>query len=174
MQSIVPGSGRPAAVARERVGLGQQAGTGLPSALASRPGGRRHGLGCYAGLQIARSFLPGGLAGWIIWPKPEPLAALEHTVDVPGRIASDGSVVRALDEDAARAQLRGAGFAVQRGAPRAARVRAGADHGGQRLCPPKQPHLLAVVAIAVCWGAFAPPRMRPGETSTAHAGAGIL
>jgi N-methylhydantoinase A len=57
-------------------------------------------------LQIARSFVPGGLAGWIIWPKPEPLAALEHTVEVPGRIASDGSVVRDLDEDAARAQLR--------------------------------------------------------------------
>ena len=30
-------------------------------------------------LQIARSFVPGGLAGWIIWPKPEPLAdAGEH------------------------------------------------------------------------------------------------
>ncbi len=57
-------------------------------------------------LQIARSFVPGGLAGWIIWPKPEPLAALEHTVEVPGRIASDGSVVRELDEDAVRAQLR--------------------------------------------------------------------
>src|SRR5690349_23396459 len=57
-------------------------------------------------LQIARSFVPGGLAGWIIWPKPEPLAALENTVEVPGRIASDGSVVRDLDEDAARAQLR--------------------------------------------------------------------
>src|ERR1700761_3901623 len=57
-------------------------------------------------LQIARSFVPGGLAGWIIWPKPEPLAALENTVEVPGRIASDGSGVRELDEDAARAQLR--------------------------------------------------------------------
>jgi N-methylhydantoinase A len=57
-------------------------------------------------LQIARSFVPGGLAGWIIWPKPEPLAALENTVEVPERIATDGSVVRALDEDAARAQLR--------------------------------------------------------------------
>ncbi|HEX5293877.1 MAG TPA: hydantoinase/oxoprolinase family protein [Streptosporangiaceae bacterium] len=57
-------------------------------------------------LQIARSFVPGGLAGWIIWPKPEPLAALENTVEVPGRIASDGSVVRELDEDAARAALR--------------------------------------------------------------------
>ncbi len=57
-------------------------------------------------LQIARSFVPGGLAGWIIWPKPEPLAALEDTVEVRGRVASDGSVVTELDEDDARAKLR--------------------------------------------------------------------
>ena len=57
-------------------------------------------------LQIARSFVPGGLAGWIIWPKPEPLAALEDTVEVRGRIASDGSVVTELDEDDVRTQLR--------------------------------------------------------------------
>jgi N-methylhydantoinase A len=57
-------------------------------------------------LQIGRSFVPGGLAGWIIWPKPEPLAALENTVEVPERIASDGSVVRELDEEAARVALR--------------------------------------------------------------------
>ena len=57
-------------------------------------------------LQIARSFVPGGLAGWIIWPKPEPLAALEDTVEVRGRIASDGSVVTELAEDDVRAKLR--------------------------------------------------------------------
>jgi len=56
-------------------------------------------------LQIARSFVPGGLAGWIIWPKPEPLAALENTVEVPERIASDGTVITELDEDAVRAAL---------------------------------------------------------------------
>ncbi|WIV53209.1 hydantoinase/oxoprolinase family protein [Amycolatopsis nalaikhensis] len=56
-------------------------------------------------LQIARSFVPGGLAGWIIWPKPEPLAALENTVEVRGRIAADGSVVEDLAEDDVRAQL---------------------------------------------------------------------
>ncbi|HEX6874908.1 MAG TPA: hydantoinase/oxoprolinase family protein [Nocardioidaceae bacterium] len=56
-------------------------------------------------LQIARSFVPGGLAGWIIWPKPEPLAALEDTVEVPGRIASDGAVVTELDEGDVRAKL---------------------------------------------------------------------
>ncbi|TQN42189.1 N-methylhydantoinase A [Blastococcus colisei] len=56
-------------------------------------------------LQIARSFVPGGLAGWIIWPKPEPLADLENTVEVDERIATDGTVVRQLDEDDVRAQL---------------------------------------------------------------------
>ncbi|SFO42288.1 N-methylhydantoinase A [Geodermatophilus obscurus] len=56
-------------------------------------------------LQIARSFVPGGLAGWIIWPKPEPLADLEDTVEVDERIASDGSVVRPLDDADVRAAL---------------------------------------------------------------------
>ncbi|GAB1511223.1 hydantoinase/oxoprolinase family protein [Actinophytocola sp. KF-1] len=56
-------------------------------------------------LQIARSFVPGGLAGWIIWPKPEPLAALEDTVEVRGRIAADGAVVTELDEADVRAKL---------------------------------------------------------------------
>jgi hypothetical protein len=37
--------------------------------------------------------VPGGLAGWIIWPKPEPLASLEDTVEAIERIAADGSVV---------------------------------------------------------------------------------
>ncbi len=56
-------------------------------------------------LQIARSFVPGGLAGWIIWPKPEPLAALEDTVEVIERMGADGSVVTALDEADVRKQL---------------------------------------------------------------------
>jgi N-methylhydantoinase A len=57
-------------------------------------------------LQIARSYVPGGLAGWIIWPKPEPLAPLELTVEAIERLASDGTVVTALDEEAMLAQLR--------------------------------------------------------------------
>lgn len=56
-------------------------------------------------LQIARSYVPGGLAGWIIWPKPEPLAALENTVEAIERIATDGSVVIELDEAHLRRQL---------------------------------------------------------------------
>ncbi len=57
-------------------------------------------------LQIARSFVPGGLAGWIIWPKPEPLASLEDTVEVMERIGSNGEIVRVLDEQDVRTKLR--------------------------------------------------------------------
>ena len=57
-------------------------------------------------LQIARSYVPGGLAGWIIWPKPEPLADLQDTVEVPGRIGADGSEVTPLDTEAARLALK--------------------------------------------------------------------
>lgn len=56
-------------------------------------------------LQIARSFVPGGLAGWIVWPKPELLAALEHTVEVEERIGWNGQVILPLDQDDVRAQL---------------------------------------------------------------------
>ena len=56
-------------------------------------------------MQIARSFVPGGLAGWIIWPKPEPLAALEDTVTVKGRMGADGAEVRPIDEAEIREKL---------------------------------------------------------------------
>ena len=57
-------------------------------------------------MQIARSFVPGGLAGWIIWPKPQPLAALEDTVEVAGRMNAAGEEVRPIDEQEIRAALR--------------------------------------------------------------------
>ncbi|MCS6987553.1 MAG: hydantoinase/oxoprolinase family protein [Sphingomonadaceae bacterium] len=53
-------------------------------------------------LQIARSLVPGGLAAWIVWPKPEPMAPLEATIEVPERIGADGRIVRPLDEAALR------------------------------------------------------------------------
>ena len=56
-------------------------------------------------MQIARSFVPGGLAAWIIWPKPQPLAALEDTVTVKGRIDATGAEIRPLDEAGAREAL---------------------------------------------------------------------
>jgi N-methylhydantoinase A len=56
-------------------------------------------------MQIARSYVPGGLAAWIIWPKPTPLARLEDTVTVKGRINAAGDEVRPLDDADIRTQL---------------------------------------------------------------------
>jgi N-methylhydantoinase A len=56
-------------------------------------------------MQIARSFVPGGLAGWIVWPKPEPMARLEDTVEIKGRMDAQGREVRPIDEADIRAQL---------------------------------------------------------------------
>ncbi|MET0246387.1 MAG: hydantoinase/oxoprolinase family protein [Sphingomonas sp.] len=56
-------------------------------------------------MQIARSFVPGGLAGWIVWPKPEPLAALEDTFEIKGRMDAFGNELRPTDDDDIRAAL---------------------------------------------------------------------
>ena len=56
-------------------------------------------------MQIARSFVPGGLAGWIVWPKPEPLAALEDTIEIQGRMDAQGDELRPTDDDDIRAAL---------------------------------------------------------------------
>ncbi|WND03478.1 hydantoinase/oxoprolinase family protein [Temperatibacter marinus] len=56
-------------------------------------------------LQVARSLVPGGLAAWITWPKPEPLAALENTVEIEERLAADGSVVKPVNKEQCRAAL---------------------------------------------------------------------
>lgn len=56
-------------------------------------------------LQIARSFVPGGLAGWIIWNKPALIAPLECTVEVKERIGADGKIITALDEQDLREKL---------------------------------------------------------------------
>jgi N-methylhydantoinase A len=57
-------------------------------------------------LQIGRSFVPGGLAGWIIWQKPDPLTTLENTVEVMERVGARGDVVRELDEASVRRALK--------------------------------------------------------------------
>jgi N-methylhydantoinase A len=56
-------------------------------------------------MQIARSFVPGGLAGWIVWPKPQPLAALEDTREVAGRMDGRGRELRPIDEAQIRTAL---------------------------------------------------------------------
>jgi N-methylhydantoinase A len=57
-------------------------------------------------LQIARSLVPGGLAAWIIWPKPEPMAPLEATIEAPERMGADGVIVRGLNEAQLRRNLK--------------------------------------------------------------------
>ena len=49
-------------------------------------------------LQIARSFVPGGLGGWVIYNKSEPLAPLELTIEADERMSARGEVVKSLDE----------------------------------------------------------------------------
>jgi N-methylhydantoinase A len=56
-------------------------------------------------LQVARSFCPGGLGGWVSYVKKPLLAPLELTIEADERIAADGTVVSALDEAALRAEL---------------------------------------------------------------------
>jgi N-methylhydantoinase A len=56
-------------------------------------------------LQVARSFCPGGLGGWVSYIKKPLLAPLELTIGAGGRIGADGAVVRELDEDGLRRDL---------------------------------------------------------------------
>ncbi len=56
-------------------------------------------------LQIARSFVPGGLGGWVIFKKSPLLAPLELTVEAEERIAADGEVLKPLHEAALRKAL---------------------------------------------------------------------
>lgn len=57
-------------------------------------------------LQIARSFVPGGLGGWVIYNKSLPMAPLSCTIEADERVGARGEVVRKLDEAALRVSLR--------------------------------------------------------------------
>ena len=63
-------------------------------------------------LQIGRSFVPGILAGWIIWNMPDPLAPLELTVEADERVGARGEVVKPLDEPSIKVSLK---FLAERG-----------------------------------------------------------
>ena len=56
-------------------------------------------------LQIARSYVPGGLGGWVIFNKSEPLAPLELTIEANERIGAKGEIVQPLDEEALKQSL---------------------------------------------------------------------
>ncbi len=58
-------------------------------------------------LQIARSFVPGGLGGWVIYNKSLPMAPLACTIEAHERIGAKGDIVQNLDEGQMRAALRG-------------------------------------------------------------------
>lgn len=57
-------------------------------------------------LQIARSFVPGGLGGWVIYNKSLPMAPLSCTIEAHERIGAKGDVVEKLNEAKLREDLR--------------------------------------------------------------------
>lgn len=58
-------------------------------------------------LQVARSYCPGGLGGWVSFIKKPLLAPLELTMGAHERIGADGSIVTPLDEERLREDLKG-------------------------------------------------------------------
>ena len=56
-------------------------------------------------LQIARSFVPGGLGGWVIYNKRPLLAPLELTIEADERMDARGNVVSPLNENSLRVSL---------------------------------------------------------------------
>jgi N-methylhydantoinase A len=57
-------------------------------------------------LQIARSYVPGGLGGWVIYNKSLPMAPLACTIEADERVSAKGEVVTKLDENGLRNELR--------------------------------------------------------------------
>ncbi len=57
-------------------------------------------------LQVARSFCPGGLGGWVTFVKQALLAPLELTIGAEERISASGEVVEGLNEDKLRSDLK--------------------------------------------------------------------
>ncbi len=57
-------------------------------------------------LQIARSYVPGGLGGWVIYNKSQPLAPLSCTIEADERMGADGAVVRKLRKTALTKELK--------------------------------------------------------------------
>jgi N-methylhydantoinase A len=60
-------------------------------------------------LQIARSFVPGGLGGWVIYNKSLPIAPLALTIEADERIGARGEVVRKLNTAALKKDLKALG-----------------------------------------------------------------
>jgi len=57
-------------------------------------------------LQIARSFVPGGLGGWVIYNKSKPIAPLALTIEADERVGAKGDIVGKLKKGALKKELR--------------------------------------------------------------------
>jgi len=57
-------------------------------------------------LQVARSFCPGGLGGWVSYVKAPLMAPLELTIEADERLDASGNVIRPLDEKQLEADLK--------------------------------------------------------------------
>ncbi len=56
-------------------------------------------------LQIARSYVPGGLGGWVIFNKSDPLAPLELTIEAEERMSAQGELVTPLNKKKLQSDL---------------------------------------------------------------------
>ena len=57
-------------------------------------------------LQVARSFCPGGLGGWVSYMKAPILAPLELTIEADERLDAEGNVIKELDVTTLRQDLK--------------------------------------------------------------------
>jgi N-methylhydantoinase A len=57
-------------------------------------------------LEIARSWTPGPVSGWMVWEKPAPLAGTRDVRELQGRIDARGKELEPLDEAQIRAAVR--------------------------------------------------------------------
>ena len=56
-------------------------------------------------LQVARSFCPGGLGGWVSYVKAPLMAPLELTIEADERMDAEGNVISPLDKNSLKAEL---------------------------------------------------------------------
>ena len=69
-------------------------------------------------LEIARSWTPGPISGWIVWDKPQALVDVRDIREVRGRATARGEVMEPIDPAELRCRRRGARAPRRRGAHR--------------------------------------------------------
>ena len=56
-------------------------------------------------LEIARSWTPGPISGWMVWDRPAALADVRDIAEISGRISARGELLEAIDEREVRATV---------------------------------------------------------------------